>query len=167
MGWLQSLREMMTKDPAASTTLMDCPVCRGTLLQQTRLGDFGNVILDICPRCHGVWIDAGELDRLDGSPWANVEEHRFHDVEGDHPVADCPKCSNVSLTPLSPADMPDVIVDRCSRCNGFWLDHGELDRMKEVAQQLDAEPGPAICDQKPAGWSELRWNIHRIKAGRD
>ncbi len=166
MGWLKTLQEMISSDKSAGITPMDCPVCRGTPLRQTRLGDFGNVTLDICPTCHGVWFEVGELDRLDGSPWANVEEHHFHETEGDHPEADCPKCA-VLLTPLSPADMPDVIVDRCSQCHGFWLDHGELDRMKEVAQNLDASAAPVSGDQKPAGWSDLRWNIYRLKATRD
>jgi Zn-finger nucleic acid-binding protein len=166
MGWFQDLRDRLAKNESVGMTKMDCPACPGTILRETRLGDFGSVILDICPRCSGVWLEKGELNRLDGSPWANVEEHRFHEVEGDHKSADCPNCA-VALTPLSPADLPDVIVDRCPSCDGFWLDHGELDCMKEVAKNLDAEKGGAEGSTKPAGWSDLRWRIHQLRRTRD
>jgi Zn-finger nucleic acid-binding protein len=112
MGWLQSLKDMLNRDATAGMAQFDCPVCRGTRLRETRLGDYGKVILDVCPRCHGVWLEKGELDRLDGSPWTNVEEHEFHQADGDHKAADCPKCA-VALTPLSPGDCPEVIVDSC------------------------------------------------------
>ncbi len=166
MGWLRTLMDLMKTDESAGLTQFNCPACRGVHLRESRLGDFGSVILDICPRCHGVWMEKGELDRLDGSPWANVEEHRFHEVESDHKFASCPKCA-ITLSPISPPDLPDVIVDRCPKCDGFWLDHGELERMKEVARMLDADPGTRVGDQKPPGWSDLRWQIHLMQATRD
>jgi len=40
---------------------MHCPCCPGSpLLVAERLG----VEIDRCPHCQGVWLDAGELDRL-------------------------------------------------------------------------------------------------------
>lgn len=37
----------------------------------------GDVILDICPQCRGVWLDAGELDKL------TVRESRYYDDDDD------------------------------------------------------------------------------------
>lgn len=37
----------------------------------------------------------------------------------------CPKCSE----PLEEVRFQEVMVDRCPRCQGIWLDHGELDRL--------------------------------------
>ena len=36
----------------------------------------GNVIVDICPQCRGVWLDPGELEKL------SVRESRYYD-DGD------------------------------------------------------------------------------------
>ncbi len=40
---------------------MKCPVCpETTLLMSDRQG----VEIDYCPKCRGVWLDRGELDKL-------------------------------------------------------------------------------------------------------
>lgn len=40
---------------------MQCPVCpETTLLMSDRQG----VEIDYCPKCRGVWLDRGELDKL-------------------------------------------------------------------------------------------------------
>ncbi len=40
---------------------MHCPLCLDTVLDITF---HGGIELDICPRCRGVWLDRGELERL-------------------------------------------------------------------------------------------------------
>lgn len=37
-----------------------CPVCRTDLLMSDRQG----IEVDYCPRCRGVWLDRGELDKI-------------------------------------------------------------------------------------------------------
>lgn len=39
---------------------MTCPNCSETLLMTERL----KVEIDYCPKCRGVWLDKGELDKL-------------------------------------------------------------------------------------------------------
>ena len=41
-------------------TNMQCPVCREALRSSDRHG----IQIDVCPRCRGVWLDRGELDKL-------------------------------------------------------------------------------------------------------
>ena len=41
-------------------TVLTCPVCRTELAATTRNG----IEIDGCPRCRGVWLDRGELDKL-------------------------------------------------------------------------------------------------------
>ena len=38
---------------------MLCPACK-TELRQTDLGEFGLVVLDVCPECEGTWFDKGD-----------------------------------------------------------------------------------------------------------
>jgi Zn-finger nucleic acid-binding protein len=40
---------------------MQCPVCPGTTLVMTNRE---NVEIDYCPKCRGVWLDRGELDKI-------------------------------------------------------------------------------------------------------
>jgi uncharacterized protein len=42
---------------------MNCPLCVDAVLDVTH---HGGIELDICPRCRGVWLDRGELERLVG-----------------------------------------------------------------------------------------------------
>ena len=40
--------------------LMNCPRCKDDLRRTDRTG----VEIDFCPRCRGVWLDGGELEKL-------------------------------------------------------------------------------------------------------
>jgi Zn-finger nucleic acid-binding protein len=53
--------------------VMQCPRCNVTMREREK----GDVIIDICPQCRGVWLDAGELERL------SVRESRYYDDEAD------------------------------------------------------------------------------------
>ena len=46
-------------DRAAPAGLV-CPVCRVDLVMSERQG----IEIDYCPRCRGVWLDRGELDKI-------------------------------------------------------------------------------------------------------
>src|SRR3712207_6095669 len=39
---------------------MPCPLCRVDLVMSERQG----IEIDYCPRCRGVWLDRGELDKI-------------------------------------------------------------------------------------------------------
>jgi uncharacterized protein len=39
---------------------MKCPVCNETL----NISERQNVEIDFCPKCRGVWLDRGELDKI-------------------------------------------------------------------------------------------------------
>lgn len=41
-------------------TPLDCPVCRAPFREVLTEG----VLIDVCTRCNGVWLDRGELERL-------------------------------------------------------------------------------------------------------
>ena len=47
--------------PAAAAAL-NCPKCDGSLVEIS----FEEVQIDRCNKCHGVWLDPGELERLTG-----------------------------------------------------------------------------------------------------
>lgn len=40
---------------------MNCPACKDSTLSMT---ERQGVEIDYCPRCRGVWLDRGELDKI-------------------------------------------------------------------------------------------------------
>lgn len=40
---------------------MNCPACKDTTLSMT---ERQGVEIDYCPKCRGVWLDRGELDKI-------------------------------------------------------------------------------------------------------
>jgi uncharacterized protein len=62
---------------------MKCPNCNETLVMTERQG----VEIDYCPKCRGIWLDKGELDKIieksmrDQTNFEDDEEdkHNYHD----------------------------------------------------------------------------------------
>ena len=66
---------------------MPCPHCRVDLVMSERQG----IEIDYCPRCRGVWLDRGELDKIIernlGTPAGRGDERlpgTFLPSQGDH-----------------------------------------------------------------------------------
>jgi Zn-finger nucleic acid-binding protein len=56
---LRAKRAAAEQEPAQASAL-HCPKCDGTLVEIP----FEEVLIDRCEKCHGLWLDAGELERL-------------------------------------------------------------------------------------------------------
>lgn len=67
---------------------MECPVCDDVDLV---ISDRQGVEIDYCPRCRGVWLDRGELDKIieraaamtAPRPQARYEDDRYDDDRRD------------------------------------------------------------------------------------
>lgn len=107
-----------------------CPLDREAL---ERLSIEGTVV-DICPRCHGLWLDAGELRALLGSSVSALDqadkallEQEIRDRGGAHgsdPPKRCPVCGIWMSKRHNPK--AELDIDFCGRCYGIWLDGGEF-----------------------------------------
>ncbi|MBD3242099.1 MAG: hypothetical protein GF331_16025 [Chitinivibrionales bacterium] len=111
---------------------MKCPAC-GNTMQQTPVG---GVTVDVCKGgCGGVWFDRFELQKVDepteASGEALLEVERSPSVTVDHEARrNCPKCSNVVMMQHFHSVKGQVVVDECPTCGGFFLDYGELARVR-------------------------------------
>lgn len=111
---------------------IDCPVCRRPL---TVLA-VGRTLIDVCHEgCGGIWFDSFELQRLDehhegeGRLAAHIERHP--EVARDPAQRlRCPRCHDVVLRQHFFSVKQQVEVDSCPGCGGYWLDHGELCRIR-------------------------------------
>ncbi|HHW42871.1 hypothetical protein GFC01_01465 [Desulfofundulus thermobenzoicus] len=59
--------------------MKDCPVCHMPLREVPRYG----VMMDVCPRCRGVWLDGGELEKVVSLSRKYRDEYE-HYPEGDY-----------------------------------------------------------------------------------
>ena len=57
---LDRLRAALSEQAGEGPVTMSCPRCDGRLHEKT----FDEVRIDQCDRCHGVWLDAGELEQI-------------------------------------------------------------------------------------------------------
>ena len=55
---------------------MQCPVCETSELQPVQRQ---GIKIDLCPQCHGVWLDRGELDHLLQAAQAARKSKRDYD----------------------------------------------------------------------------------------
>ena len=46
---------------------VDCPQCAATMIADWYYGP-GNIVIDTCPTCDLIWLDAGELERAIDAP---------------------------------------------------------------------------------------------------
>ncbi len=57
---------------------MKCPVCAVDLLMNERQG----IEIDYCPKCRGIWLDRGELDKILERERASAPVGRPYEGEG-------------------------------------------------------------------------------------
>ncbi len=110
---------------------MHCPVCRIGL---DRLSCDG-IEVDSCPECQGIWFNAGDLKPyIDGIlakdesiPHDSAELHRSIVALRDlsESVRPCPHC-NVGMKKFNYAADSNIIIDKCSDCEGLWVDKKEI-----------------------------------------
>ncbi len=106
---------------------MKGPACYNTLAEM----QVGEVSVDVCKACGGIWFDAFELQRVDQEKEAAGE--RLLQIPRDPEVVvdpsrkrECPRCDGVKLHRHFFSAKRRVQVDQCPGCAGYWLDADEL-----------------------------------------
>jgi Zn-finger nucleic acid-binding protein len=109
-----------------------------------------DIVIDICPKCNGMWLDKGEFKKLT----KNRDIEKFlTKFEGFESVSDirCPRCNGI----MDLERVIDVEVDVCVDCKGIWLDKGEYKELtvgqrKDLDKYLKSDKIPDYPD-KPVG----------------
>ena len=108
----------------------------------------GSVAVDVCNGgCGGIWFDAFELNQVDEAHEA-AGEHLLH-IERDPSLQvdyarkrACPRCDGIKLKRHLFNPKIKVQVDHCPNCAGYWLDDGELDKIRQEKRPgATAKPG--------------------------
>ncbi len=121
-----------------SAKQLACPRCDACPTMEARL--VGDTLMDECPACHGIWLDAAAVDRL-------VRERRqvstdavlgmggpaARQMNSLHPpgrvYVKCPECDTI-MNRTNFAKRSGIIIDTC-RGHGTWFDADELPRIVE------------------------------------
>ncbi|PYO87072.1 MAG: hypothetical protein DMD58_15535 [Gemmatimonadetes bacterium] len=150
---------------------MNCPAC-GTAMTEIAAGD---VKVQACKGgCGGLWFDEWTLGKVDqpdqsaGESLLNVPQNASLKVD-QSPRRKCPRDSVVMMRHFWSVKR-DVVVDECPKCEGIFLDPGELTAIR-ADYKSDAERHKAaeayyseMFDQQLAGM--LRQDKAKLESAR-
>jgi hypothetical protein len=96
------------------------------------------MIVDVCKYgCGGIWLDRSEYKKVDqqsetaGKALLNIE--RNPNIKVDHSRRRfCPRCENIVMARRFSSFKRQVEIDTCPYCGGYWLDGGEIDRIRSL-----------------------------------
>jgi Zn-finger nucleic acid-binding protein len=105
---------------------MHCIRCAGEMEKRVERG----VLLDHCPPCNAVWLDAGELEALElgiaRSPEELLAQREAEQVREQARVVAtiglCPRCQRA----LETRSIYGTEIDVCRSCGGIFFDDREL-----------------------------------------
>ncbi|GAB4185828.1 MAG: hypothetical protein Kow00108_23280 [Calditrichia bacterium] len=116
---------------------MQCPIDRSELVKRIYEA---NVEIDECPQCKGVWLDEGELEKIQEISDNDYSDElkkmpdyigNAFDMAKDRREENrvCPKC-NQSMDRREYGYCSQVMIDVCPSCRGIWLDNHELQKLE-------------------------------------
>jgi len=116
---------------------MKCPVDGTPMIQRIYEDD---VEVDECPTCLGIWLDRGELFRIERSQENDYSEILKTNIQMQPPMEiieiktrktslQCPSCGDV-LYEKEHGFFSKIMIDVCIGCGGIWLDKGELQALE-------------------------------------
>jgi uncharacterized protein len=113
------------------------------------------VQIDCCPQCSGVWLDKGELEKIEDSSTNDYPQNlKIKDDPGEEgyemaeqearPEITCPKCRK-SMEKSEYGYCSGVIINTCPHCGGRWLDKGELKSIVVFFEKAKLECSPELA----------------------
>ncbi len=117
---------------------MTCPRCKNGLIDIQSQGS----TLHFCGQCRGVWFDSNEL-LYHLRAKSGESELKWTESASRNTHMSCPHCgSGLKETPFNVclssgcASDPFLLVDYCAKCNGVWMDEGELQKAESLGRDL-------------------------------
>lgn len=104
---------------------MQCPTCAQPTLEQRPASQ--GTLVDVCSKCHGLWLDSGEILEFSAEP-RELEERLQQGLSDPQPSSRlCPRC----LREMDRGLLPDMEVhgEQCPACRGMWFQATEVKRL--------------------------------------
>jgi Zn-finger nucleic acid-binding protein len=109
--------------------MLNCPKCTAEMFPDK----FGQIIIDRCAGCGGIWFDIGELNLLKEMKGSEAIDEglakvgRIYDKVAR--TVNCPRCAT-PLARMSDKEQPHIHMEACKSCSGVFLDAGEFKDVK-------------------------------------
>jgi Zn-finger nucleic acid-binding protein len=113
---------------------MKCPKCTDSTLKNFNLP--GNVDVDFCEECKGLWFEKGEVGSY-AKFSTDIPNFKQIIKDGKKTGINCPVCGNHELVEVKYSPDSDLLIDYCSNCGGTWFDGGELNVLDTLSEDLD------------------------------
>jgi len=125
---------------------MRCP--RDGAELKTRVYE-ADIEIDECPVCKGTFLDQGELESIQAAvekdhrealatPVDSVRAELAAEREEALPLVDCPKCGT-SMERRRYGLGSQTVIDACPEGHGLWLDRGELEELEQFYERSQGE----------------------------
>jgi Zn-finger nucleic acid-binding protein len=129
----------MNSGQSKAETAMKCPNCDAELVQSKRDG----VVMDICPKCQGIWLTPQELTELEDKVFDFGDDEKGSLMLGSDPTTlNCPECGK----PMRSFQyrLYDLVMDFCEDGHGFWLTADEDKRVLELMETEENNLGRKV-----------------------
>src|SRR5512142_280732 len=115
--------------------MLRCPHCDMPMSQVTARANPGSLIqLDQCRKCGGIWCDQWELFPIDFDDASRLDPIDAGLLSAAAELGPktlyCPRCASKLESLQDPILPKDILLLRCRRCDGIWLNRGQLARYK-------------------------------------
>ena len=110
---------------------MRCPKCRSDM-EQVMVGD---VEVDRCSSCHGLWFDDGELNKLrtrEAAAALDIGDIKTGKEQNKIEHYRCPRCAG-PMNRLVDPEQTHIWFEQCGSCRGSFFDAGELTDLATVS----------------------------------
>ena len=140
---------------------MQCPACGRELVSKT----VNDLAVDVCEGgCGGVWFNWLEVTRWNGLTASSAEEQlvvaRDEQIGVDHSRRyPCPHCESIAMSRDFSSVLPDLLLNECSSCGGFWLNGDEVD---EIPYHANPQPEKGGGKANESRAHRVVQAIHRI-----
>lgn len=119
--------------------MLRCPQCDVPMNEVNVRANPGSLIqLDQCQRCGGIWCDKWELFPIDpeeAERLDSLDEKLLAACANPIPKAlYCPRCTSKLARLKEPLLPEEIVLQRCIRCDGIWLNRGQMGRYKNYQQ---------------------------------
>jgi len=116
---IDSINEQFGKDDLPISQKI-CPECNRPFV----IIRLGNIEVDTCPDCEGIWFDTGELAQISGFS----QDIPADDLQSRRSRFKCPVCSTIMKECVF-LRTHNLLADKCPNHHGVYLEKGELERI--------------------------------------
>ena len=111
---------------------MECPRCQNELKAEHIKDLKDQIPLHHCDNCEGIWISAPSLETLEKVTDIQLLEIKQVPSAKEQKVPlKCPIHNDTIMDKFKHPKDSAVIYDQCPKCQGVWLDKGELKAIQE------------------------------------